>query len=65
MVSGVNDGSALIAMGLKITSIKPLVAIGLLSVAVVTGPVLFGTRVATTSPTVWFLLKATSVTPHY
>ncbi|MDP9410607.1 MAG: inorganic phosphate transporter [Actinomycetota bacterium] len=48
VVSGINDGSTLIAMGLKITSLKPLMAIGLLSGAVVTGPVLFGTQVATT-----------------
>lgn len=48
VVSGANDGGTLVAMGLKVTSIKPLVAIGLLTLAVVTGPFLFGTQVATT-----------------
>jgi len=48
VVSGANDGGTLIAMGLKISSVKPLTAIGLLSVAVMAGPILIGTRVATT-----------------
>lgn len=48
LVSGANDGGTLIAVGLKISSLKPLTAIGLLSVAVVAGPILVGTRVATT-----------------
>ncbi len=47
-VSGANDGATLIAMGLKISFVKPLMAVGLLSVAVMVGPVLIGTRVATT-----------------
>jgi inorganic phosphate transporter, PiT family len=48
VASGANDGATLIAMGLKISSAKPLMAIGLLSVAVMAGPVLIGTQVATT-----------------
>ncbi len=40
VVSGVNDGGTLIVMGLKITSIKSLMAVGLLSVTVVTGSIL-------------------------
>jgi len=48
VVSGANDGATLIAMGLKISFVKPLMAVGLLSVAVMVGPVLIGTRVATT-----------------
>lgn len=48
VVTGANDGGALIAMGMKIPSIKPLGAILMLAAAVVAGPILIGTQVANT-----------------
>ncbi|HZR13641.1 MAG TPA: inorganic phosphate transporter [Acidimicrobiia bacterium] len=48
IVSGVNDGGALVALGLKVPGTRPIVTIAILSVAVVASPPVFGTAVATT-----------------
>jgi PiT family inorganic phosphate transporter len=48
VVSGVNDGGALVALGLKVPGTRPIVTIAVLAVAVVASPLLFGTAVATT-----------------
>lgn len=48
IVSGVNDGGALVALGLKVPGTRPIVAIAMLAIAVVASPLLFGTAVATT-----------------
>lgn len=47
-VNGVNDGGALVATGLKVPSLSPLAAIGLLGGALVATPLLIGTQVAAT-----------------
>lgn len=48
LVNGANDGSALVATGLKIPSVRPLSAIVLLCLAIAVVPLVVGTRVATT-----------------
>lgn len=48
IVSGVNDGGALVALGLKVPGARPIVAIAILAIAVVVSPLLLGTAVATT-----------------
>lgn len=48
LVSGINDGGPLVAMGLKVPSMRPLTAVSWLAAALVAGPLLLGTRVATT-----------------
>lgn len=48
VVNGVNDGGALVATGLKVPGLPPLVAAGMLAVALVAGPLIIGTQVATT-----------------
>ncbi len=46
--SGVNDGGALVALGLKIPRVRPGTAVLVIAVAIVVSPLLFGTAVATT-----------------
>ncbi|MEX2550048.1 MAG: inorganic phosphate transporter [Nitriliruptoraceae bacterium] len=48
VVTGINDGGALVANGLKIRTVGLSQAIGLLTLAVVIVPLVLGTRVATT-----------------
>ena len=48
IVNGMNDGGSLASMGIKLPGIRPLTAIGMLTVAVVLAPLLLGTAVATT-----------------
>jgi PiT family inorganic phosphate transporter len=49
VVAGANDGSAIVAAGLRVPGLRPITQIGLLLAALVLGPtVLFGTRVAST-----------------
>lgn len=48
LVSGINDGGPLVAMGLKVPSMRPLTAVAWLAAALIVGPLLLGTRVATT-----------------
>lgn len=48
IVNGANDGSVLISSGLKVSSLRPVVAIATLLVALLLTPVVLGTRVATT-----------------
>lgn len=48
VVSGANDGGALLSPGLKLVSLRVVVAVGLLAVFVGVGPAVFGTQVATT-----------------
>lgn len=48
LLSGVNDGGTIVAMGLKISSLRLVVAIVILTAAVVAAPLLLGTGVATT-----------------
>lgn len=50
-VNGVNDGGALLSIGLSVRTVRPLVGLVLLATAVVVAPVLFGTAVATTLAT--------------
>lgn len=47
-VNGINDGGALLSIGLGLRSIRPLLGLLLLAVAVVVTPMLLGTGVATT-----------------
>lgn len=51
LVSGANDGGALLSSGLQLRSLRPLVAIGLLLAALLLVPPLLGTAVATTVAT--------------
>lgn len=51
VVNGVNDGSTLVAIGLKFPSVRRTWAVALLAGAVVAMPLLFGTQVATTLAT--------------
>lgn len=48
LVNGANDGATLVAAGLKVPALPPLAAIGLLAAVLAAGPLVFGTRVATT-----------------
>jgi PiT family inorganic phosphate transporter len=48
VITGANDGASLIATNLSSKAMRPLVALGMLVVAVVIGPFLLGTAVATT-----------------
>lgn len=48
VVTGANDGGALLSPGLRLTSLRVIVAVGLLAVFVGVGPAVFGTQVATT-----------------
>jgi PiT family inorganic phosphate transporter len=48
VASGVNDGGALVALGLKVPGVRPGSAILVLAVAIVVSPLVFGTAVATT-----------------
>jgi PiT family inorganic phosphate transporter len=49
VVAGANDGSTIVAAGLRVPGLRPITQIGLLLAALVLGPtVLFGTRVAST-----------------
>jgi PiT family inorganic phosphate transporter len=48
VVSGANDGSAILAANLGGRAVSPLVALGVVSALVVVGPYLFGTAVAST-----------------
>jgi inorganic phosphate transporter, PiT family len=47
-VNGVNDGGALLAVGLDVRTLRPATSLLLLTAAVVLAPVLLGTAVATT-----------------
>ncbi len=47
-VNGVNDGGSLLAVGLSVRSIRPLVGVIILTVAIVITPLVLGTGVATT-----------------
>lgn len=60
VVNGVNDGGTMVANGLKIPTITPGVAMGLLTAAVVLVPLLVGTRVAGTLATGLVDLKGAS-----
>jgi len=48
VITGANDGASLIATNLSSKAMRPIVALGILAVAVVIGPYLLGTAVATT-----------------
>jgi inorganic phosphate transporter, PiT family len=48
VASGVNDGGALVALGLKVPGVRPGSAIIVLALAIVVSPLVFGTAVATT-----------------
>ncbi len=49
VVTGANDGSAILSAGLRVPGLRPLMSLGVLLVAIAVGPwALFGTRVATT-----------------
>jgi inorganic phosphate transporter, PiT family len=48
VINGANDGGSLLAVGLGVRSLRPAVALLLLTVAVVAAPLLIGTRVAAT-----------------
>ncbi len=48
VLNGMNNGSALVAIATTSTSLLPLTAIALLASGIVLGPLLLGTRVATT-----------------
>jgi PiT family inorganic phosphate transporter len=48
LFTGTNDGGALLAVGLKLSSLRPATAIAALSVTVAAAPAVFGTQVATT-----------------
>jgi PiT family inorganic phosphate transporter len=48
LFNGVNDGGALLAAGLKVSSLRPVTAVVVLSLMVGIAPALFGSRVATT-----------------
>lgn len=48
VISGRNDGGALLAIGVSVRSVRPLPGLLLLVAAVVTAPILFGVGVATT-----------------
>lgn len=50
-VTGINDGGALLSLGLSVRSIRPATGLLLLAAAVVLTPVLLGTGVATTLAT--------------
>lgn len=47
-INGLNDGGSLMAVGLGVRSMPPLVGIGILTMAVVCTPLVLGTGVATT-----------------
>lgn len=48
VANGVNDGGAMVAVGLQVRGIAPIAAIGLLTAGVIVTPLVLGTRVATT-----------------
>ncbi|MTV26359.1 inorganic phosphate transporter [Nitriliruptoraceae bacterium ZYF776] len=48
VVNGLNDGGALLAVGLSVRSMRPLTALVVLTAAVVVAPLVLGTAVATT-----------------
>ncbi|MHB8191632.1 MAG: inorganic phosphate transporter [Ferrimicrobium sp.] len=49
VVAGANDGSSILAAGLRVPGLRPLVSVAILLVAIVVGPLfLFGTGVAAT-----------------
>lgn len=48
VVNGANDGATLVAAGLKVPALSPLVAIAVLAAALVVAPLVLGTPVATT-----------------
>lgn len=48
VVNGVNDGGAVLSVGLGVRSLRPLTALSVLTIAVVAGPLLLGTAVAET-----------------
>jgi inorganic phosphate transporter, PiT family len=51
LVNGLNDGGALLAVGLDVRTLRPLSSLLLLAAAVAVAPVLLGTAVATTLTT--------------
>jgi inorganic phosphate transporter, PiT family len=51
IVNGVNDGGALLSVGLDVRSLRPLTSLLLLAAAVVVAPLVVGTAVATTLAT--------------
>ncbi|MGH3442115.1 MAG: inorganic phosphate transporter [Nitriliruptorales bacterium] len=51
MISGANDGGSLIAVSVRLPSIRPLAAAGLLALAIVVVPLTLGMEVATTLAT--------------
>jgi inorganic phosphate transporter, PiT family len=48
VVTGVNDGGALVAAGLRVSRLRPVVSLAMLAVALAVGPMLLGTAVAAT-----------------
>lgn len=48
VLNGVNDGGTLVAMGLKVPALRPVVALVILAGAVAVAPAVLGTAVATT-----------------
>jgi PiT family inorganic phosphate transporter len=48
VVTGANDGGAILTMGLRIPSLRPIGAIAVLTAGMVLGPLWFGVHVATT-----------------
>ncbi len=48
VASGVNDGGAIVALGLKVPGIEPGVAVLILAGSLIVGPIVLGTRVAST-----------------
>lgn len=48
VINGTNDGGTLVANGLKVSSLRPLTASGIVLAGIVVVPFLFGTGVATT-----------------
>jgi PiT family inorganic phosphate transporter len=48
LASGVNDGGALVALGLRVPVFRPVMAIGILAVMVAVAPFVVGTSVAST-----------------
>lgn len=48
VVTGINDGGSLLSTGLKLPSLRTLVAVALLAASVAAAPLLLGTRVAQT-----------------
>lgn len=48
VVNGLNDGGALVGVGLKVPGLPPAVAAGMLAIALVVAPLVLGTQVAST-----------------